>query len=50
MGNAHRHQRLLCDVLMTRKLLTVIAAALTIWGGIFYTYVHAWDDDLEVDW
>ena len=29
---------------MTRKLLTVLAAALVIYGGIFYGITHANDD------
>lgn len=32
---------------MTRKLLTVIAAALVAYGGIFYAVTRPWD---EPDW
>ena len=32
---------------MRRKLLTALAAALTIYGGIFYAATRPWD---EPDW
>ena len=34
---------------MTRRLLTAIAAALVIYGGIFYGLTQAQDDELA-DW
>ena len=34
---------------MTRILLTAIAAALVIYGGIFYGLTQA-DGDIEADW
>lgn len=30
---------------MTRRILTVIAAAFVIWGGVFYGLTQADDDD-----
>lgn len=49
MGDAYTNLRLLCDVLMRRKLLTALAAALTIYGGVLYGLTQA-DGDIEADW
>ena len=35
---------------MTRRLLTAIAAALVVYGGIFYTAIRILDCDIEADW
>jgi len=35
---------------MRRKLLTALAAALTIYGGIFYGITQALDNDFQADW
>ena len=35
---------------MTRRLLTVIAAALVAYGGIFYGITQALDNDFQADW
>ena len=35
---------------MPRRLLTVIAAALVIYGGIFYGITQALDNDFQADW
>ena len=49
MGDASSHRRLLCDVYMTRRLLTAIAAALVVYGGVLYGLTQA-DGDIEADW
>lgn len=35
---------------MTRLLLTALAAALVITGGVFYTAIRILDCDIEADW
>lgn len=35
---------------MTRRLLTALAAALVIYGGVFYGITQALDNDFQADW
>jgi len=34
---------------MTRRLLIAVAAALVIWGGVFYGITQALDNDFQAD-